>query len=300
MNPSSAGVNARSGGIIVASQAETTADAHRRSGETAPARMPEELAGRPLSGVATIIFAAAGVLATLLAINQQLNLQLFVGVVFIENRYLFLLAASLFPLVFLTFPAFRSAAEHTIPWYDWLLSVIAAGLLCWFAWQAEHILEQGWEYNAPPLGKIFAGILWLLLLEGLRRSSGTTMTVIVGLVSLYPVVAELIPNPFKGNAQTLTDTLAYHLISTESAFGIPMRAFAEIVVGFIIFGVALNHTGGGRFFNDLAFSLVGRLRGGAAQVGIISSALQGSISGSVISNVISSGEIGRASCRERV
>jgi TRAP transporter 4TM/12TM fusion protein len=70
-----------------------------------------------------------------------------------------------------------------------------------------------------------------------------------------------------------------------------MRAFAEIVVGFIVFGVALNNTGGGRFFNDLAFALVGRLRGGAAQVGIISSALQGSISGSVISNVISSGVV---------
>src|SRR5215217_6255909 len=70
-----------------------------------------------------------------------------------------------------------------------------------------------------------------------------------------------------------------------------MRAFAEIVVGFIVFGVALNFTGGGRFFNDIAFALVGRVRGGAAQVGIISSALQGSISGSVISNVISSGVV---------
>ena len=70
-----------------------------------------------------------------------------------------------------------------------------------------------------------------------------------------------------------------------------MRAFGEIVVGFIVFGVALNYTGGGRFFNDLAFALVGRWRGGAAQVGIISSALQGSISGSVISNVITSGVV---------
>jgi TRAP transporter 4TM/12TM fusion protein len=70
-----------------------------------------------------------------------------------------------------------------------------------------------------------------------------------------------------------------------------MRAFAEIVIGFIVFGLALNYTGGGKFFNDLAFALVGRMRGGAAQVGIISSGLQGSISGSVISNVISSGVV---------
>jgi TRAP transporter 4TM/12TM fusion protein len=70
-----------------------------------------------------------------------------------------------------------------------------------------------------------------------------------------------------------------------------MKAFGEIVVGFIIFGVALNHTGGGKFFNDIAFAMVGHIRGGAAQVGVISSALQGSISGSVISNVISSGVV---------
>ncbi len=70
-----------------------------------------------------------------------------------------------------------------------------------------------------------------------------------------------------------------------------MRAFAEIVVGYIVFGVALNYTGGGKFFNDLAFALVGKMRGGAAQVGVISSALQGSISGSVISNVITSGVV---------
>ena len=101
------------------------------------------------------------------------------------------------------------------------------------------------------------------------------MTIVVAAVSLYPVVAESIPNPLKGSSQSLPDTLAFHFASAESAFGIPMRAFAEIVVGFIVFGVALNFTGGGRFFNDLAFALVGRFRGGAAQVGIISSRAAG-------------------------
>ncbi len=157
--------------------------------------------------------------------------------------------------------------------------------------KADRILSEGWEYSAPLRAKIPAAALWLLILEALRRTSGWPMAIIVGVFSLYPVVAEAIPNPLKGKSQTLEDTLAYHILSAESAFGIPMRAFAEIVVGFIVFGLALNHTGGGRFFNDLAFALVGRVRGGAAQVGIISSALQGSISGSVISNVISSGVV---------
>jgi len=266
------------------------ADPHRHIGDAAPERMVEELSGRKIGGAAAALFALSAIATTFLALNQILNLQFFAGLVLIENRYLYLLAACLFPLTLLAFPL-RPDAGEGVPWYDWVLAALACALLVWFAWQAERILNEGWEYNSPPLAKIFAGILWLLILEGLRRTSGWPMTVIVAAISLYPVVAGLIPNPLKGNPQTFVDTLAYHLASSESAFGIPMRAFAEIVIGFIVFGIALNYTGGGRFFNDLAFALVGRWRGGAAQVGIISSGLQGSISGSVISNVISSGVV---------
>ena len=69
---------------------------------------------------------------TALALNQLLNLQLFVGVVFIDNRYLYLLAASLFPLIFLVFPM-RKGERSRAPWYDWLMALIACGLLIWFA-----------------------------------------------------------------------------------------------------------------------------------------------------------------------
>lgn len=265
------------------------ADPHH-AGAAAPVIMPEAIEGRPIVGPARTLIAAGGIVAVLLAINQLLNLQFFSGVVLIENRYLFLLAAALFPLIFLILPA-TQGARRGVSWYDWMLAAIACALLVWFALQAERILSEGWEYASPTIAKVCSALLWLLILEALRRTSGWPMTIIVGLVSLYPVVAGHIPNPLKGNPQTLDDTLAYHIVSAESAFGIPMRAFAEIVVGFIVFGVALNYTGGGRFFNDLAFALVGRWRGGAAQVGIVSSSLQGSISGSVISNVISSGVV---------
>ena len=269
---------------------QQNADPHRHIGDAAPDRMVDDLAARPIRGSAAAVFAVGAIATTVLSLNQILNLQFFAGLVLIENRYLYLLAASLFPLVFLALPL-RRGARSGIAALDWLLAAIACALLVWFAWKSERILTEGWEYSAPPLAKVFAAVLWLLILEAMRRASGWPMTIIIGLVSLYPVVAGWIPNPLKGSPQPLTDTLAYHLASSESAFGIPMRAFAEIVVGFIIFGVALNHTGGGRFFNDLAFALVGRWRGGAAQVGIISSGLQGSISGSVISNVISSGVV---------
>ena len=62
--------------------------------------MPDELDGRPISGTVRALFAIAAVVSSTLALNQLLNLQLFLGIVFIDNRYLFLLAASLFPLIF--------------------------------------------------------------------------------------------------------------------------------------------------------------------------------------------------------
>lgn len=274
------------------------------AGSAAPVLMPDELAARETRGFARVILITSAIAVPMLAMNQLLNIkffapflnerlgtQAFPEITLIDSRYLFLLAALLLPLVFISVPANAKRTEGTVPWYDWLGAALTFGILIWFSINAEKSLSEGWEYNSPPIAKALSAVLCLLALEALRRTSGWPMTIIVGTLALYPVVAHIIPSPLRGFNHTLESTLAYHVASSESLFGIPMRAFAEIVIGFIVFGLALNYTGGGKFFNDLAFALVGRMRGGAAQVGIISSGLQGSISGSVISNVISSGVV---------
>jgi len=257
----------------------------------APTMMPEELAHRPAIGIAGALTAASAVLAALLVLNQLLNLQFFAGVVLIDPRYLYVLAMLILPIAFLAFPASGRAPGVGVSWCDAALAALAFGIGAWLAWSAGRALEEGWEYAAPRHAIWASAAFILLILEALRRAGGNVIALIVLAVALYPVFAADMPGPIRGLAQTLPDAIAFHILSAESAFGIPMRAFGEIVVGFIVFGVALNHTGGGRFFNDLAFALVGRVRGGAAQVGVISSAMQGSISGSVISNVISSGVV---------
>src|SRR3972149_2902310 len=117
---------------------EPIVGAHRHIGEAAPAIMIEEIEGRKLAGIARLIFALAAIVATFLALNQLLNLRLFVGVVFIENRYLFLLAAALFPLGFPALPG-RKGATGSVPVYDWVLAALGASLLFWFAFLAERI-----------------------------------------------------------------------------------------------------------------------------------------------------------------
>ena len=246
---------------------------------------------RVLGGIPLALFTLFTAAAILLTLNQLLNLQLFLGVVLIDSVYLYLLAALLLPLVFFAYSADGKPSKGPVPWYDWLLAAAAFFTFCWFTYTARPALEAGWEYSAPRDAIIFSAIASVLILEGLRRTSGSVMMWIVVAVALYPLVADKFPSPLTGHAKSLTETIAFHVISSESAFGIAYKALGEIVVGYIVFGVALNYTGGGKFFNDLAFALVGRMRGGAAQVGVISSGLQGSISGSVISNVITSGVV---------
>lgn len=253
--------------------------------------MPEELAYRASTGWVGVVTAAAAVASCVIVLNQLLNLGFFVGATLIDPRYLYILSALSLPLVFLCFPARGAPTQAAVPWYDLLAAVLSLAVGLWLAWTAYRALTEGWEQSAPALAVAMSAVFSVLILEALRRTGGGILAFIVLLVGLYPIVADSMPGPIRGLAQPLPDALAYHILSSESAFGIPMRAFGEIVVGFIVFGVALNHTGGGRFFNDVAFAMVGRYRGGAAQVGVISSALQGSISGSVISNVISSGVV---------
>ena len=268
--------------------AEAAPAAHAGSG--APDKMVEELAARPLSGATLAIFCVATILAIALTLNQLLNLQFFAGIVLIESRYLYALAALLLPLTFLAYSG-DAARGTAVPWYDWLLAAAAAASMAWYAWQAERSLERGWEYSAPLAAVLVAAVACALTIEAMRRTGGWLLTVIVVIVGLYPLIADWLPSPLSGHPKSLAEAIGYHIASSEAVFGIAMRAFGEVVVGYIVFGVALNHTGGGKFFNDLAFAAVGRMRGGAAQVGVISSALQGSISGSVISNVITSGVV---------
>ncbi len=90
---------------------------------------------------------------------------------------------------------------------------------------------------------------------------------------------------------SLPETICYHSMGVESIIGIPTRVVGNLLIGFLIFGVALVSTGGGNFFMDFAMSLLGHTRGGAAKVSVFSSAFMASLSGSVISNIVTTGSV---------
>jgi TRAP transporter 4TM/12TM fusion protein len=240
-----------------------------------------------LDRFARVVMAVLTLAAIALAIHQLFNIQLF-GIVLLDGRYLYLLGGIFLGLAFLAFPLNRAKGPGVI---DWALFALALATSAYFAWTAEESLEMGWEYAAPDEARWVSIVLYALILEGTRRAGGLTLFIIVLLFSLYPTIADRMPDPLSGFASPFWDLAAYHMISSESSFGIPMNAFGSLVIGFILFGAVLQKTGGGQFFNDLALALVGRYRGGAAKVSIFASGFMGSMSGSVISNVLTTGAV---------
>ena len=125
----------------------------------------------------------------------------------------------------------------------------------------------------------------------MRRAGGWLLLGVALLFGAYPLFADSMPGFLWGTQYTFGETIRAHVMGVESIIGIPMQVVAQLVIGFVVFGAALTATGGGEFFMEFAAALMGRSRGGPAKVAVLSSAILGSLSGSVITNILTSGPI---------
>jgi TRAP transporter 4TM/12TM fusion protein len=237
---------------------------------------------------ALIVATAATIL---LCINQQFSLRFFVGYTQLNTEYFYLLIALMLPFTFLMFPGTGTSPLNRIPWYDILLFVATVGASIELMMHVRKAAEAGWEFGGAPMPVIVAGVvMWAVLMEALRRTGGWSLLLSVFPFTVYPLFAEASwLGPFRGTESTLEQATSYHVLSGESLLGIPIQAFADTVIGFLVFGTALMMTGAGKFFINLAFALCGTFRGGAAKVCIFASGLLGMMSGSIISNVLTAG-----------
>jgi TRAP transporter 4TM/12TM fusion protein len=246
---------------------------------------------RSLAGAWRWALAGAAALTIFLCANQQFALRFFVGFTPLNTEYYYALVLVMLPFVFVIFPAGARSPLERVPWYDALLFVLTAAVSFFLMLQIRKSAELGGEFGGAPAQAVWAGyLLWALLMEALRRTGGWGLVLSILPFTLYPMVAGAgWLGPLRGTQSTPEQTSAYHMLSSESLLGIPLQAFAETVIGFLVFGTALMMTGAGRFFINLAFALCGTFRGGAAKVGIFASALLGMMSGSVVSNVLTAG-----------
>jgi TRAP transporter 4TM/12TM fusion protein len=136
---------------------------------------------------------------------------------------------------------------------------------------------------------ILSIVLIVLLLEATRRAVGPALAVIALLFTLYAFFGSYMPSIFAFRGVSLRRYLSQIALSTEGIYGIPLYVSANTVFLFVLLGSMLDKVGAGHFFNDLAISLLGRFKGGAAKAAIVSSGLTGLVSGSSIANVVTTG-----------
>ena len=262
------------------------------SDQTTSAAAPEggSAQAQPDSALQTALRAIVmvlGALGVIMAINQQFLLNIF-GFQPLGNAYLYYLIGIFLALAFLTLPA-TAMNPRRFWWLNIILAIAAMGSAGWLGFHGLDIIQKGWEYDAPLGADIAASVLIVLVLEGVRRAGGPILLFTALLFGTYPLYADYMPGFLWGTEYSLVGTVRAHVLGVESIIGIPMQVVAELVIGFVIFGSVLVATKGSDFFMELASALLGHSRGGPAKVAVMGSGILGSLSGSVISNILTSG-----------
>uniref|UniRef100_UPI003B9E5E25 TRAP transporter permease n=1 Tax=Aeromonas jandaei TaxID=650 RepID=UPI003B9E5E25 len=202
-----------------------------------------------------------------------------------ETRSIHLTFALL--LAFLVFPAFRTSPQDRVPFSDIALALIAAGAASYLFVMYQALAQRPGNLTTADLVTACIGIP--LLLEAARRALGPALAVIAIVFLTYSLAGPWMPGLLAHRGVSFTALANHQWITTEGVFGIALGVSTSFVFLFVLFGALLERAGAGHYFIQLAFSLLGHLRGGPAKAAVVASGLTGLISGSSIANVVTTG-----------
>jgi len=198
-------------------------------------------------------------------------------------------------IVFLNFPFFKErrfglkflSATNRIPIFDYVIAIIACLSALYIAIDYAGLNER---YGAPIFRDVVIGlILFIFLLEASRRVIGPALSIIAIFFSAYAFLGPYMPDVIAFKGVSLNRFIGQMTMSTEGIYGIPLDVSATIVFLFVLFGAMLDKAGAGRYFIQLALSLLGGFKGGPAKAAILGSGLTGLVSGSSIANIVTTG-----------
>ncbi|MAC78123.1 MAG: TRAP transporter permease DctM/Q [Rhodobacteraceae bacterium] len=171
-----------------------------------------------------------------------------------------------------------------------VLAVLGMGAALWVAWNSNVLIDQ-YGFLEGPFQTGIAVVLLAVVLETARRTIGWPLPLVALLALLYGLYGQYIPGQFGHSGTPLASFLGTLTIAEGGIWGSLTGVSVNVVAIFVIFGAVLNAGEAGQGFMNLASAAAGRLKGGAAKVSVLSSALFGSISGSASANVASTGAI---------
>jgi TRAP transporter 4TM/12TM fusion protein len=200
-------------------------------------------------------------------------------------------------IVFLSYPTLRRdvripglrwlSEKRRIPPADFLIAILAALLALYIALDYAGIANR---VGRPVLRDLVVGtLLVVLLLDAARRVIGPTLPILALVATAYCFLGPWMPDFLAFKGVSLTRYVGQISLTTEGIYGIPLDVSARIVFLFVLFGALLERAGAGKFFIDLAMSLLGRYKGGPAKAAVLSSGFTGLVSGSSIANVVTTG-----------
>jgi len=239
---------------------------------------------------ARMTWRALSALMTFIALLWNIDLFQDLGFALVNEQYYAFVMALALAVVFLSVRLNRSE-DGRVPLYDIVLALISIVTLFYVAANFLWLRDEGGLGGNTDLGIAIGAVLMVLILDGLRRSAGYIMLIVAGIFVLYAPFGHLVPGPLVGAEVSLAKLAINMGFNTNALFGIPLQVGTTIVIMFILFGQVLMQAGGGAFFTDIAMATVGRRRGGAAKISVVASGLFGTISGTAVSNVVTTGII---------
>ena len=190
-------------------------------------------------------------------------------------------------MAYILYPATKHADRHRLPWYDCVLAALFLCVVSYFIINYKPLQFRAGSYTQ--MDTIMAGLGIALVLLACWRVVGPPIVIIASCFFIYGLVGKYMGGFLQHRGFSLKRIITHLFITTEGVIGNPLGVCSTYIYLFILFGAFLEKTGIGQFFIDLANALAGWAAGGPAKVAVLSSALQGTVSGSSVSNTVSTG-----------
>ncbi len=192
-----------------------------------------------------------------------------------------------FALVFLLYPMTTKKTVNRLMWYNYLFAAFAVFVGSYITVNYTRIMEAGGDY--AQMDYIVGGCGVLLTLEAARRVVGLPIVIIASVFLIYSYLGPYFPGFLAHRGYSIQRIVSHMYFTTEGILGIPLGVSASFIFLFILFGAFLEKTGIGKLFIDIADAIAGWAAGGPAKVAVITSALEGTVSGSSVANTVGSG-----------
>jgi TRAP transporter 4TM/12TM fusion protein len=195
--------------------------------------------------------------------------------------------AMVLALGFIFYPFRKKGDRKKIAWYDLVLGLLAAATTVYVFVDYLGMIGRA---GMPNLGDLIVGvILILLVLESARRVTGLALPILGVVFILYALFGRSFPGFFGHRGYSWSDLTSFLFVSTDGVYGTAIGVSASYIYLFILFGAFMEKSGMGQFINDIALALAGHAKGGPAKVAVFASGLLGTINGSAVANVVTTG-----------